>query len=65
MLAHRSQVSTQDRDEMRKSLSRRGGRQGRGGMVESFKRVHIGSSRPKPEPAAAEEANPAPAEAQS
>jgi len=67
MLSHRSQVSTQDRDEMRKSLSRRGGRQGRGGTVESFKRVHIGSSRPKPEPAAdiQAKATTAPAEAQS
>ena len=64
MLAHRSQVSTQDRDEMRKSLSRRGGRQGRGGMVESFKRVHIGSSRPKPDAAKTQESNQTPAGAQ-
>jgi LmbE family N-acetylglucosaminyl deacetylase len=64
MLAHKSQVSTQDRDEMRKSLSRRGGRQGRGGMVESFKRVHIGSSRPKPDAVKTQESNQTPAGAQ-
>jgi len=65
MLSHRSQVSTQDRDEMRKNLSRRGGRQGRGGMVESFKRVHIGRvTQPKPAQEA-QGATPAPAGAQS
>ncbi|MGE0685594.1 MAG: PIG-L deacetylase family protein [Dehalococcoidia bacterium] len=66
MLSHRSQVSTQDRDEMRKSLSRRGGGDGRGGMVESFKRVHLTSSQARRQQQAnAQAATSAPAEAQS
>lgn len=62
MLAHKSQVSTHDRDEMRKSLMSRGGRQGRGGTVESFKRVHIGRP-PRPQPEASKGEKQAPAEA--
>jgi hypothetical protein len=51
---------------MRKSLGRRGGRQGRGGMVESFKRVHLTSSQARRQQQAdAQVATSAPAEAQS
>jgi LmbE family N-acetylglucosaminyl deacetylase len=65
MLAHRSQVSTQDRDEMRKNLSRRGGKRGRGGTVESFRRVRIGRPQSQQQRQPAENGNTAPAGAMS
>ena len=42
ILAHRSQVSTRDRDEMLKGYRQRSRQAGRRGNVEAFKRVHIG-----------------------
>jgi LmbE family N-acetylglucosaminyl deacetylase len=51
MLCHRSQVATQDRDEMMKR--QREGRFGQRPMVESFKRVHLGRP-PRPQQPAAE-----------
>jgi LmbE family N-acetylglucosaminyl deacetylase len=53
MLCHRSQVATQDRDEMMKR--QREGRPGQRGLVESFKRVHLGRpQRQRPEQEAQE-----------
>ena len=48
MLCHRSQVATQDRDEMMKR--QREGRFGQRRMVESFKRVHLGRPPRQPQP---------------
>ena len=42
ILSHASQVSTRDRDEMLKQMRQRGRRLGGRGLVESFKRLHIG-----------------------
>ena len=46
VLCHRTQVSTQDREEMLKNHRERARRQGRRGLYESFKRVRIGRPRP-------------------
>lgn len=57
MLCHASQVQTHDRDEMLKQMRERGNQPGRRGLVESFKRVHIGRPQPAPDSAAAATAN--------
>jgi LmbE family N-acetylglucosaminyl deacetylase len=42
MLAHASQISTNNRDELLKNMRERGNRRGRRGLTESFRRVRIG-----------------------
>ncbi len=65
MLCHRSQVSTHDRDEMLKNMRERAQRQGRQGMFESFKRVHIGRPQQQRDQQAAAAGQTAPAGAES
>lgn len=65
ILCHRSQVSTQDRDEMLKNHRQRGARRGRPGNWESFKRVRVGRARQTPQDAPASvHGEPAPAGAE-
>lgn len=45
ILAHASQVQSQDRDELLKQMRTRGKRPGGRGLVESFKRVHMRTSQ--------------------